>query len=101
MFQAALLDDTQEAILFSKWLPGLRELLTETKQAVDPAEGLQRGDRSRRTRRPSAGGGCSRAPGPGARAPAEGVGGVRCNSHRPAVGHGLGGLQQGGGRQDV
>lgn len=95
MFQAALLGDPREAILFSKWL------LTETKQAVDPAEGLQRGDRSRRSHRPSAGGGCPRAPGSRARASAEGVGGVRCNSHRPAVGHGLGRLQQGGGRQDA
>ena len=55
MFQADLPADTREATLFSNWLPGLWELLTATKQAVDPVESPQRGARSRRTRRPGAG----------------------------------------------
>jgi hypothetical protein len=53
-------DLAAEAILFSKWPHDLQELLTRTRQAVDPAESPRGGARSRRTRRAGAGGGCPR-----------------------------------------
>src|SRR5215469_3164097 len=52
-------DVPAEAIPFSKGLHGLQGLLTQIKQAVDPAESAG-GAPLRRTRRPSTGGGCPR-----------------------------------------